>query len=92
MIGHGALIQQPDFAAKIMNLIAAFASVEIDFGVLFADILGIDAPLGTEIYNELTARVHPIAFGQLDGRHIPARVEVFAGEISTAAETSTPAQ
>jgi hypothetical protein len=29
---------------------------------------------------------------QLDGRDIPARVEVFAGEISTAVETSTLAQ
>jgi hypothetical protein len=55
MIGHGALVQKPDFAAKIMNLIAAFASVEIDFGVLFADFPGIDAPLGTELYNELIA-------------------------------------
>src|ERR1700679_3401991 len=32
------------------------------------------------------------AFGQLDGCHIPAPVEVFAGEISTAVETSIPAR
>ena len=55
MITVGTLPQKPESAAKMMNLIGAFALVEIEFGVLFADFLGIDAPLGTELYSELIA-------------------------------------